>query len=474
MEGLLQTIQMTTQKTKEFRLASFATLAAAMIAFPLTAQAQEDYAQKAAPQPEPEATEAPAPKHDDGESYTKFRIGGYGELVASFLNYGKNRFYGGKNNDDTRRTIAMPRVVLAGDYRFNDDWNLGMEIEFEAGGVGIEQELEKTENLEYETEMESGGEVALEQFHLTRYIGRSFNVRAGHQIVTMGLTNSHHEPINFFGTSRPEGETVIIPSTWHETGLSFFGDFGRGSATFDYEAMVVAGLNPDGFGRDNWVGGGKQGLFEVDNFASPAYVGRINWKGIRGLRVGAAIYYVKDVTKNADKPYKYSSCGASSLTIWSFDAQYKNPIITARANYLRGNLENAAGISAVTLSNKSSYHHGQERPVAQTGMAYGAEVGFNLKNIFYSYSRGPVIYPFARYEYYNPQELADKGATVDRRCQVVKWTAGLNWFALPNLVVKADCTTRHIGTNKPFESSDYHNENEFSIGIAYVGWFFRK
>lgn len=421
-----------------------------------------------------QTADAQQTQETDFESYNKFRIGGYGELVASFLNYGQNRFYGGTDNSDKRRTIAMPRVVLAGDYRFNADWNLGMEIEFEAGGVGIEQELEKTENLEYETEMEKGGEVALEQFHLTRLIGRSFNIRAGHQIVTIGLTNSHHEPINFFGTSRPEGETVIIPSTWHETGLSFFGDFGRRKASFSYEAMVVAGLNPDGFGRDNWVGSGKQGLFEVDNFTSPAYVGRINWNGIRGLRVGASAYFVKDVTKNADKPYKYSSVGASKLVIWSFDAQYKNPYVTIRANYIKGNLENAAKISAVTLASKSSYHHGTERPVAKSALAYGIEAGANLKNIFYRSGRGPVFYPFARYEYYNPQEEADKGATVDVRCQVSKWTAGLNWFALPNLVVKADWTTRHIGTSDPFGSSDYAAENEFSVGIAYVGWFVRK
>ncbi len=51
-----------------------------------------------------------------------------------------------------------------------------------------------------------GGEVALEQFHITRLIHSAFNVRAGHLIVPMGLTNAHHEPINFFGTSRPEGE----------------------------------------------------------------------------------------------------------------------------------------------------------------------------------------------------------------------------------------------------------------------------
>ncbi len=470
----------TTALPKVGLLAAMALMAAAQVSFAQTnggdrqVDATTGATQRQHEQPAPEPKVKAMPSLEEGENYSKFRIGGYGELVASFLNYGKNRFYGGTDDSDTRRTIAMPRVTLAGDYRFNAQWNLGMEIEFEAGGVGIEQELERTENLEYETEMESGGEVALEQFHITRYIVRPFNIRVGHMIVPIGLTNFNHEPINFFGTSRPEGETTIIPSTWHETGLSFFGDFGAFHAKFNYEVMVVAGLNPDGFGRDNWVGGGKQGLFEVDNFSSPAYVGRVNWTGVPGLRVGASIYFVNDVTKNADKVYKYSSCGKSHLTIWSFDAQYKNPYITVRANYLRGNLENSTKISAVTLSNKSSYHHGTERPVAETAMAYGVEVGANLKNIFYRGSRGPVFYPFARYEYYNPQEYLESGGRGDLRCQVAKWTAGLNWFALPNLVVKADCTTRHIGTNKPFESTDYHNENEFSIGIAYVGWFCKK
>ena len=48
------------------------------------------------------------------------------------------------------------------------------------------------------------------------------------------------------------------------------------------------------------------------------------------------------------------------------------------------------------------------------------------------------------------------------------WTAGLNWKALPNLVFKADYTTRKIGSGK------YNSENEFAIGVAYVGWFWSK
>ena len=45
---------------------------------------------------------------------------------------------------------------------------------------------------------------------------------------------------------------------------------------------------------------------------------------------------------------------------------------------------------------------------------------------------------------------------------------------MPNLVVKADYTTRQIGTGKMFGTGPYTSENEFSIGLAYIGWFFKK
>lgn len=153
--------------------------------------------------------------------YNKFRFGGYGEILANFMDYGINRFRGTDNGSkkDHRNSISIPRFVLAFDYKFNSQWVLGAEIEFEAGGTGSAYEIENTENGEYEMEVEKGGEVALEQFHITRLIHPAFNVRAGHLIVPVGLTNEHHEPINFFGTSRPEGETTILPSTWHENGI---------------------------------------------------------------------------------------------------------------------------------------------------------------------------------------------------------------------------------------------------------------
>ena len=49
------------------------------------------------------------------EEYTKFRFGGYGEMVANFKDYGINRFYGGNdgNPKKNRNTISIPRFVLA-------------------------------------------------------------------------------------------------------------------------------------------------------------------------------------------------------------------------------------------------------------------------------------------------------------------------------------------------------------------------
>jgi len=409
-------------------------------------------------------------------NFDQFRFGGYGEMVAHFKDYGINRFYGHKegNSKQHHNEIAIPRFVLAFDYKFNPKWILGAEIEFEYGGTGMAYELENTENGEYETEVEKGGEVALEQFHITRLIHRAFNVRVGHLIVPVGLTNAHHEPINFFGTSRPEGESTIIPCTWHETGLSLLGAFGRGAAAFDYEAMLVTGLNANGFDRNNWVRNGHQGQFEGENFTCPALVGRLNYTGVKGLRLGAALYYCANTGANADKLITYDEIGRIPVTIYSFDAQYQNPYLTCRANYLAGNVAHSDLVGAKNgkLSNKSGYS--RLTPIAKRAVSYNAEIGFNLKNIIGADSNLPVIYPFAQYEYYNPQKAGAGMDVMDARCEVSKWTLGVNWKPLPNLVVKADYTTRQIGTDKVFGQGAYNSENEFSIGIAYIGWFVKK
>jgi len=399
----------------------------------------------------------------------KFRLGGYGEMLAQRKDYGTNRFYGGAdgNTKINRSSISIPRFVLAMDYRFNRKWELGAEIEFESGGVGSAMELENTENGEYETETEKGGEVAIEQFHITRRFLRELNFRFGHIIVPVGLTNAHHEPVNFFGTVRPEGETTILPSTWHENGVEIFGSIGKSAYKFDYQFQLIEGLNANGFDRNTWVAGGKQGIFEEDNFTCPAIVSRIDYKGIPGMRIGFSHYFCNDAGKNADKYQTYSSCGKATVNIITADIQYKSDFVIFRANIVDGNLASSSDISKknIKLSSKSPYT--RVTPIASKAVSYGAEAGLRL-NAFPQNPKFPDLVPFVRYEYYNPQEQGEADQVMDPRLKTSMLVAGINYHILPGLVAKFDYTTRTIG------GGDYNSENEFAIGLAYVGWFFKK
>ena len=430
-----------------------------------------------------------AKEYNENEDFSKFRIGGYGEMYASYLDYGKNRFSGATygNSRDERGVIAIPRFVLAGDYKFNRWFRLGAEIEFEAGGTGVAVEYETgagVENGEQELEIEKGGEVALEQFHVTATIFKELNIRVGHIIVPVGLTNEHHEPVNFFGTHRPEGETMIIPSTWHENGVELYGEIGKGYYDFSYQAQIVTGLSADQFSKYKYLGSSKQGLYEEDSFTCPAYVVRLNYNGVPGLRIGGSWYYLRDAGKNTVKPQRYATVKIP-VRLYSADAEYKNDYVIARCNFLWGNIGNGYALSQTPHFTGTEYRE----PTSPTGLitgsipvkkavSFGGELGLNIGTIinkFVETSKPLKIIPFARYEYYNPQYKGEKTQVSDPKCEVSMWTVGLNWFCLPNLVIKADWTTRHIGTNNMFRNNGgYNSENDLSIGVAYVGWFAKK
>jgi hypothetical protein len=265
-----------------------------------------------------------------------------------------------------------------------------------------------------------------------------------------------------------------MASTWHETGLSVFGRFGHGAASFNYEAMVTSGLNPNGLDSYHWIKKAKQGFLEVDNFSAPAYTARLNWTGIKGLRLGASVFYNPKAQKNADKLVTYSEYGDINVLLYSFDAQYVNRYVTARANYLSGNITETVGITAANRRYSSKSPYSRMGPVAKRAVDWSAEVGVNLASVFSNVKGFPTIYPFVHYNYYNPQEECETGLVADDRCQVSMWSFGLNWKPLPNLVVKADYTTRQIGTSKLFSYSQYNSENEFRIGVAYQLWFAKK
>lgn len=385
-------------------------------------------------------------KNDNCQEENKLSIGGYGEIVASFKDYDDSN---DNNSKRSQNTLSIPSFILSLEYKFTPKWILGSEIEFKS----------------------EGSEVALEQFHVTRLIVPEFNVRAGHIILPLGLTNSTDEPIALFGANGLEGETTILPDPWHETGLELFGTLGSGYSTFSYQLMVIAGLNANGFDRDTWITGGIQGFSEEANFNTPGYLARLSYEGIPGLRLGTSFYFCEDAGNNSEEYQAYASYGKIPVRIYCVDAEYKNRYIIARANFIYGNLGNSAAVSKINTNFSDDPTDSGTMSVAKNAISYSAEIGVNISALFPE-KKIPVIYPYIKYEYYNPQEKGEKGQTMEASNMVSMWQGGINWFALPNLAVKADYTTRQIGTDKIFgTSSKYNSKNEFSIGIAYTGLF---
>ena len=190
----------------------------------------------------------------------KFSVGGYGEIAYSrnYFSDHVSRYSQPEQhkNDPSHGRFDIPHMVVYMGYDFGKGWTFGTEIEFEHGGTGIAYEKEDEEGGEWEQETEKGGEVELEQFWIQKTFSNAAHLKFGHIVVPVGLTNAYHEPLNFFTVYRPEGENTIMPSTWHQTGVSFWGRAGK----FRYEAQFLAGLNADNFTNVGWVRKGHKCL----------------------------------------------------------------------------------------------------------------------------------------------------------------------------------------------------------------------
>lgn len=395
----------------------------------------------------------------DTTKFTKFQLGSYGEMLYQHFNYGPDRYSQANGSpSDNRGLISIPRMVLAMDYWFTKDISFSTEIEFEHGGTGNAMELEYDEMGEYEMETEHGGEVVLEEFKIEKRFNDAFNLRMGHFLVPVGMTNKRHIPIQYFGTVRPEGESELIPLTWHETGISIFGKWRK----WNYELQLVNGLDANGFSSANWIKGGHQGIFEGAKMTSPAVVARIENSSINNLRLGISAYY-GNTCKNTSEPKKMGKLDGR-VAIVSGEAEYASKNFRFRSGFLYGSLGDSYKISVIN-KNLSSNSQFARTSVAANALTYSAEMGFNVLSLLKAKEQ---LYPFARYEYYNTMEATESGMLADKRFKREVFTFGLNYYLLPNMAIKVDYSIRNINRGQ------YNQENTLGVSLVYAGWFIKK
>ncbi|MBR1792150.1 MAG: hypothetical protein IJ764_00725 [Bacteroidales bacterium] len=398
-------------------------------------------------------------------SAKRLSVGGYGEAVYKYSFHSDNpfRYSSAKKYEDAKGhgRVDIPHAVIMLNYDFGKGWSFGSEIEFEHGGTESAVELEAEESGEFEKEIERGGEVALEQFWIQKSFSNVINIRAGHLVVPVGATNNAHEPNNFFGVYRPEGENTIFPCTWHETGIEVWGRW-RG---WKYSVMAIPALNSSYFNEDGWVHDGSASPYEFRVANNLAVAARIDNYTFRGLRLSLSGYagnsFNNDIRTNTASKYENTK---GLVLIGSFDFSYQMMGFVFRGNADYGHLGDA---DVIAVYNKS-LSHSTSSPyplsiMGEEGYAVGFEMGYDIFRLFRGRVGGRQLTLFARYDNYDsyiPAGIRSDIAWCKRECI----SAGINYRPLPQIIIKAEGGIRIL-------PQQYNNEPWFAMGITWAGMF---
>ena len=205
-------------------------------------------------------------------------IGGYGELHYNNLDDDATRADG--DADDLDR-VDFHRFVLFFNHEFNDWLRFSSEVEIEHALAGDGQP----------------GEVELEQAWIEADLNQHHRLRAGLDILPIGLINVTHEPNTFYGVERNRIETEIIPSTWWEAGIALAGDLMPG---LSYDAVFHSGLAMPTIGSSAFrPRSGRLKVANADN-QDLAFTGRLRYAAIPGLELALSGQYQADYTGTAD------------------------------------------------------------------------------------------------------------------------------------------------------------------------------
>ncbi|MEP6952037.1 MAG: hypothetical protein ABI863_22295 [Ginsengibacter sp.] len=311
-----------------------------------------------------------------------------------------------------------------------------------------------------------GGEIALEQAFLRFKFNSKQYLVAGLFTPRIGLLNENHLPVNFNGVERPIVEQLVIPATWRELGIGFYGELRR--LPINYSIAVVNGLNSEGFTHGSGI---REGRAEGD--LAPA----------NNLAITASLqYFYKDfkfqVSGYAGGTTPFGKRAADSLQIES--SFFGAPLYLTEANvqYAKNGFTSKAIVTYISypqaaVTNKAFASN------AAAGM-YGAyaEIGYNLLEHAKSEKlKSQRLNAFARYEMLDLNQSIPDNGVYDGTEKQNHLIIGFGYLPIPNVVIKADVRLLHTGPADPDlivnpnpVALPYRQNNTFiNLGI---GWSF--
>ncbi len=331
-------------------------------------------------------------------------FGGYGELGLAAMDFGADPNRAGGAQRDRRLELDATRFVAVMEATMPIGLEVEAEVEFEHGGTGAAREIEYEEFGEFETEVEKGGEVNVEELYVKRTFAGRYQLAAGRFYVALGHLNSYYRPTDYLGAVRSQAETTIFPGQWDEMGLSFTAYLPMLRLT----AQVVNGLDSAGFSSRAWVASGHQAAYETVRAGSLAAVVRADVELSPGNEVGFAAY-VGGSSRNRPKPDlvkdcmstatdEVAPCGyvAGTVSIAEVHGRLTWNGLRGQALAVFGHLQNADDISA--RNDRLSNEAGVDRtPVADNAYALAAELGYDVAPLL-GLCGDNQLEPFARFD----------------------------------------------------------------------------
>lgn len=402
---------------------------------------------------------------------------GYADLQFAWFDFGPNQNRQGGAQKDSRLVFDTTRFVLELEGTLPMGLEFESEIEVEHHGSGASLELEFEEFGEFETEVESGGEVVLEEIYLRKTLG-PIGLQVGRFYLGVGLLSEINRPSEYLATIRPESETVVLPAVWHEIGFQADAQLGPVKLT----AQIVNGLDSTGFSSQRWVASGHQLRFELVSASDLAFVLRADWEAAEGVKLGVSAYYGNtsrnrpkpDLVLDCDSPDdgEVASCGyvSAAVTLVDFHFQLQLDPLFAQGVVLWGNLGNANAVSErnARLSNNLGV---LRSPVAREAFFAWAELGVDLAE-WLCLPEGYHLEPYVRFDYYDTM-FATSDSTFDNpRFARAVYTAGISWAYGPLVFAKLDISHRDLAafvdpTPQDETSSELRDETTVRISTGF-------
>ncbi|MDP4129275.1 MAG: hypothetical protein Q8918_00040 [Bacteroidota bacterium] len=353
-----------------------------------------------------------------------------------------------RNFNQEQSTLTLERAVLFVGHQFSQKISFFSELEIE--------------NAKVEGGTSNGAEISMEQAFLKFNLNPKQYLVAGLFTPRIGILNENHLPVNFNGVERPLVEQLIIPATWRELGVGFYGSMDQ--LPLNYSVAVLNGLNAQNFEHGNGIAGGRAegNLATANNLAITAAV-QYAWKdfkfqisGYNGGTIGLS-------PRGSDSLGLNSGALGTPIYLGEADLQFNRDGFSAKALGVYISYPDAGKINNRFGKNIANGMYG-----AYAELAYDWLHKKNAQAQFISFGRLEMLDMNA--------SIPGKGdALYDGTEKQTHLVLGFGYLPLPNVVIKADVRLLHTGPqnpdlviNPPPNQLPYRQSNQFlNIGIGY-------